>query len=181
MRYQAVLFDLWGTLVPPFRKEEHTKTISACAERLGIGFPELHQQWVETGPRRFRGEFAMVADIFEGILRQGGGHATRSELDDAQDVYLQFTRDSLQPVAGALAALDRLRRHGVRLGVVSNCAPDVPRCGTGQTWQGILKHGPSVARWVSPNRMSRFIITPSKPSELHRAPRCTSAMAVTRN
>src|SRR4051812_21191843 len=43
VRCSGILFDLFGTLVAPFRMREHTEAIRECAELLGIGFEECHR------------------------------------------------------------------------------------------------------------------------------------------
>lgn len=126
MRYSGVLFDLYGTLVPPFRRREHTEMIRECAEQLGIPFDDCHRGWGETFPRRMRGEFASVGDNFVWVLRQMDRRANRRALARAEATYGQFAVEGLQPVAGAVEMLECLRSRGLRIGHVSNCAPDIP-------------------------------------------------------
>jgi putative hydrolase of the HAD superfamily len=127
MRYSGVLFDLFGTLVAPFRKREHMIAIRQCAEELGIGFAECHQYWGETFARRMRGEFASVADNFDWVVRQTGRRASNRALAKAAEIYEQFTIEGLEPAPHALETLGWLRSRGVRIGLVSNCAPDLVR------------------------------------------------------
>ena len=74
-----------------------------------------------------RGEFASVGDNFAWVLRQMDRQATRHALTSAEAIYGRFAAEGLQPVAGAVEALECLRSRGFRIGLVSNCAPDVPR------------------------------------------------------
>ena len=126
MRYPGVLFDLYGTLVPPFRMREHTEMIRECAAQLGLPFEACHRGWGESFPRRMRGEFASVADNFHWVLRQANRRATRGALARAGASYGRFAAEGLQPVAGAVEMLECLSSRGLRIGLVSNCAPDIP-------------------------------------------------------
>jgi hypothetical protein len=45
MRCSGVLFDLFGTLIPPFRMCEHMDALRACAHTLGLSFEECHRYW----------------------------------------------------------------------------------------------------------------------------------------
>lgn len=54
-------------------------------------------------------------------------HLTPQALAQAEAVYERFTAASLVPVAGALETLAWLTACGLRIGLVSNCAPDIPR------------------------------------------------------
>jgi putative hydrolase of the HAD superfamily len=121
-----VLFDLFGTLIAPFRMREHRDVIRDCADLLGIGFDDCHRGNIETFPQRIRGEFATMGDNFDWIMQQLGHRATDHALAQAVERYEQFTIASLVPVAGALDLLEWLTSRGVQVGLVTNCAPDIP-------------------------------------------------------
>lgn len=125
MRYSGVLFDLFGTLVAPFRMREHRKVIQECANLLDIHFDKCHQYWVETFPQRIRGDFTSIADNFDWIVRKIGQRATPIALMQAEETYEQFTIEGLKPVADALEILEWLKAREVRVGLVSNCSPDI--------------------------------------------------------
>jgi len=127
VHYSGVLFDLFGTLIAPFRMREHMDALRECAKHLGISFEDCHRSWGETFPRRVRGEFVSVADNFDWIARQIGQRLTPHALTQAAEVYERFTAQSLAPVAGAVETLEWLAARGLRVGLVSNCAPDIPR------------------------------------------------------
>jgi putative hydrolase of the HAD superfamily len=127
MRYAGVLFDLFGTLIPPFRMREHIEVLRECAQTLGLSFEACYRCWGETYLQRTRGEFVSVADNFRWVARQTGVQLTHQALTHAEAVYERFTADSLIPVAGAIETLEWLTACGLRLGLVSNCAADMPR------------------------------------------------------
>lgn len=132
MAERAVLFDLFGTLVAPFRRAEHQVAIADCAAQLGIATADCQRFWVESFAQRIRGGFGRVADNFAWIACQTGQHPLAPErLGAAEARYMRFTSESLTPVAGAVELLLRLRSRGLQIGLVTNCAPDVP-----QSWAG---------------------------------------------
>ena len=45
MRYSGVLFDLFGTLIPPFRMREHMDVLRECAQTLEISFEACYRHW----------------------------------------------------------------------------------------------------------------------------------------
>jgi putative hydrolase of the HAD superfamily len=130
VRYSGVLLDLFGTLIAPFHMREHMDALRECAKQLGISFEDCHRYWGETFPPRVRGEFVSVADNFDWIARQMGQQLTPHALKKAEEVYERFTAEGLAPVAGAVATLEWLASRGLRVGLVSNCAPDIPRVWT---------------------------------------------------
>jgi putative hydrolase of the HAD superfamily len=127
MRYTGVLFDLFGTLIPPFRMHEHMEVLRECAQVLGLSFDACYRCWGETYLQRTRGEFVSVADNFRWVARQTGQPLTLQGLAHAEAMYKRFTAESLVPVAGAIETLEWLTACGLRLGLVSNCAADMPR------------------------------------------------------
>lgn len=126
MRYSGVLFDLFGTLIPPFRRREHMEAIRDCASYLAIDFEVLHGLWYETFPKRIRGEFGSIAAEFRHIVELLGQRVTDEALLKAEERYTRFTFEGLTPVEGAIETLDELASRGIRVGLVTNCAPDVP-------------------------------------------------------
>ncbi len=118
----AVLFDLFGTLIAPYRYREHQAWVVGAAALLGVKPEECTHHWQRTWQRRARGEFRSI----EENLRVMAPRATAPQLRAAARAYSQFTWESLKTKAGALELLDRLRERGMRLGLVSNCAADLP-------------------------------------------------------
>ncbi|MBR7838840.1 HAD family hydrolase [Actinospica durhamensis] len=126
MSFEAVVFDLFGTLVRPFRRSEHILVTRECAGILGIEFEECHRLWVESFARRSVGEFGSIAENFGWIVRRAGGEPVEETLAQAAKQYARFTVASLEPFEGVLDTLEQLRARGLRIGLLTNCAPDVP-------------------------------------------------------
>lgn len=126
MNWQAVVFDLFGTLVPPFRKSEHTLAIRECADILGIEFADCHRLSVESFRQRSVGEFASIAENFGWIAGQLGVEPDAETLAQAAKSYAGFTIASLEPFEGVMDTLEWLGDLGLRIGLLTNCGPDVP-------------------------------------------------------
>jgi putative hydrolase of the HAD superfamily len=118
----AVVFDLFGTLIAPYRYREHQACVAAAALILGADAASCTEHWRDTWERRARGAFPTIAEN----LRVMAPDATEAQLRDAAAIYTEFTLDSLRPKAGAIELLERLRARGLRLALLTNCSPDVP-------------------------------------------------------
>lgn len=127
---EAVLFDLFGTIVPPYRRRLHHAALGRVAEVLGTSFDELLDGWVDTWDERATGAFSTIADNFRAIAPA----ATPDRLDEAHRIYHRFTVESLVPKEGALEVLDWLYERGIPAGLVTNCAPDVPELWLQTRW-----------------------------------------------
>ncbi|MDA8344093.1 MAG: HAD family hydrolase [Thermaerobacter sp.] len=127
MRYRGVLFDLYGTLVPPFRKQEHIEAIAECARLLHVSRQDLQGLFNADYLRRIRGEVRSASENFAAIARSLGADPSLPQLEKAKEVFLRFVAEGLEPVPQALPLLGALRDRGLRLGLCSNCAGEVPR------------------------------------------------------
>jgi putative hydrolase of the HAD superfamily len=118
----AVLFDLFGTLVPPYRAGDHHAALDDIAEILDSGGEELRLGWHDTWDQRATGVFRSITDNLRALVP----HASEEALERARRRYLELTAVTLQPKSGAFEVLDWLAGEGVALALVTNCAPDVP-------------------------------------------------------
>jgi putative hydrolase of the HAD superfamily len=129
---EAVLFDLFGTLVAPYRRDLHLGTLDRVAAAVGVGFEELLEGWERTWEPRATGGYRSIADNVRDLVPT----ATDGELEEAQRVYRSFTAETLVPKPGAIDVLDWLAGSGVARGLVTNCAPDVPEIWPETRWAG---------------------------------------------
>jgi putative hydrolase of the HAD superfamily len=126
-RYDAVIFDLFGTLVGTFTVAEHERVLSAVAAALNAPREELARWWVETFDARASGVFATIGDNIESICRDLHLDPPDRAVAEAVRIRLDFTRGCLAPRADAEQTLRELRAAGYRIGLISDCSPEVPR------------------------------------------------------
>jgi putative hydrolase of the HAD superfamily len=119
VRYRAVIFDLWQTLVP-WDVDEANRFYDQMADSLGVERGRFREVWHagrlsrETGP---------IADQLRTLIAE-------LDLDGDVDELIGLRRDwakrTLVPRPDALETLAELRRRGHRLGLISVCSEDVP-------------------------------------------------------
>src|SRR5687767_11157417 len=69
--YAAVVFDLFGTLVPNYNVAVYHDLERRIAVRLGLTQAELHTRWSETFTARSTGVYPTLADNFAAVCRTG--------------------------------------------------------------------------------------------------------------
>ena len=123
-RFDAVIFDLFGTLIynRPWGDEMNT----AVAAALGAPVDDFVREWGRTGLARTTGAYASVAENVEEVCRTLGIAITPEQVKRAVAIRLDFTRRNFTPKGGALELLHRLREMGLKLGLLSNCTPEIP-------------------------------------------------------
>jgi putative hydrolase of the HAD superfamily len=129
VRFRAVVFDLWQTLVP-WQHESALAHYREMADAVGAPREEFVEVWTSHRTQR---DVGPLADSVRWVFDRLG-------LDTDPQVVMtmrrSWTRDSLTPRPGALETLAELRRRGHLLGLITVCSEDV-----GELWEGSLFGG----------------------------------------
>jgi putative hydrolase of the HAD superfamily len=117
-RYAAVVFDLFGTLVPAYR---HAVVLSEMAAILRLDPSEFIRAFAEeTREARETGAISLAENL-RGICKTLGDPVSSADVARAVAVRRDFTVRALTPRQGAVDALVRLRAHGLGVGLISDC------------------------------------------------------------
>jgi putative hydrolase of the HAD superfamily len=118
LRYRAVIFDLWQTLVP-WPAESARALYGQMAEAVGAPRDQFEEVWLSGRSARDTGP---IADSVRWVFDQLGLDA------DPQPIISMrrdWTRESLIPRPDAVSTLEELRRRGHKLGLITVCSTDV--------------------------------------------------------
>ena len=125
MNYSTIIFDLFGTLVNDFSSVAgHTH--DKLAEILGVPRESFMKQWREITARRTLGEFQTVESSIEYVCNALGVTVNAEQMIKAVEFRLEYTRRALVPKPDAVATLEKLRKEGLKLGLLSNCSIEIP-------------------------------------------------------
>jgi len=125
MKFQAVIFDLFGTLVDDFVTsvgQMHTEFAAA----LEIPSEQLMQHWRQISEMRTIGVFQTVEASIEYVCDIIGVQATAEQMTKAVEIRLQYTKRALEPRPNAIATLMQLKSAGHKIGLLSNCSIEIP-------------------------------------------------------
>ena len=126
MRYDAVIFDLFGTLTPTVTPTDYDAMLQELAAALGAPANAFRGRWRASMQQRESGGLGNM----EGVLRAMGGAAgtepSESALSRARRRWLERTRRWLVPRSVAVATLHTLGKAGYPVGLISNCSAEVP-------------------------------------------------------
>jgi putative hydrolase of the HAD superfamily len=122
MKYRAVVFDLWMTLVP-WDAEESRRFSEEIAEIAGVDPDRFSDAWLSAHhlPNRNTGPMdahlrALFADL-----------GVEPDLENLLAMRRERAKRTLTPRPDALPTLAELRRRGLLLGMISVCTEDVPQ------------------------------------------------------
>ena len=120
-RPTAILFDLWGTLVPP-RSDRRDAVSRLMAADLGVDAIRFAAAIRSSHGERFAGRTGSLGETLRALAKRCGGDPDASALDRAVARRLELTRELLAADPETLAVLDALRDAGLRLGLVSDAS-----------------------------------------------------------
>jgi putative hydrolase of the HAD superfamily len=126
MRYDAVIFDLWGTLVPGLQGDDYMTSVRATADALGSEPKAFAELWAgpEVQQLRDSGHFANKRDAMAWTCERLGLSPSDDQLQRAADIRYDYTKCGLIARADAASTLTVLRQRGLKLGMMSACSAD---------------------------------------------------------
>ncbi|MFL5791081.1 MAG: HAD family hydrolase [Actinomycetota bacterium] len=139
MPIRAVIFDLYGTLVPEFPHEDFYASIDHMAAVLGIDPERFREGWNGTVVQRQTGVYASMERNVVAICEAMGIDEPAAELvTSALERRAEMYRTWFRPREGAVETLTELRARGFRLALISMCAPDTPPMWNASAFAGLV-------------------------------------------
>ena len=131
---EHVIFDLFGTLVPVFDREEYFEVLRQMGRELGMEEEAFVQAFRAGAPQRTVGEWKDLHGNLRAILEQAGLPCDDRALDRAVEIRVSYSRRQLMnPYPDTLPTLQALRDAGRKIGLISDCSPE-----TAQLWPQTL-------------------------------------------
>jgi len=127
MGFQAVVFDLFGTLVPAFPASRFQQSLAEMARAVGVAYQDFRRLWSETSAlARVTGQFDSIEANVRYECAELGASPTDDQIAEAVRIRYAFTREVLRPRPDAVATLQRITSAGLGLALVSDCSAEVP-------------------------------------------------------
>jgi putative hydrolase of the HAD superfamily len=125
-RFDAVVFDLFGTLVYEFPRAEWDEWLDTAAAVLELDPEPFHDAWRATAIDRQTGRAGDIEENLRTVAARAGGWPTEAQIAEALEVRAELYRKWFVPRPGAEEILHELRRRGLPTALISMCAPDTP-------------------------------------------------------
>jgi putative hydrolase of the HAD superfamily len=125
IKVQAVIFDLFGTLVDGFAASSagYHEEFSAA---LGVDHASFMQHWRQITDRRTMGDFQSVEASILHVCDRMGVSVTTEQMAKAVKIRLELTRRALAPRSDAVSTITQLKCAGFKIGLLSNCSIEIP-------------------------------------------------------
>jgi putative hydrolase of the HAD superfamily len=125
MNYDAVIFDLFGTLVDSASQEVVYDSYKAPAALLGVDVEKFTSAWLDLRLERDSGKYGSTAGDIRHVCKTIGLHPDAASVDQIVKHRLDMYR-STQPRATVIDTMTRLRSAGVKIGLISDCGFELP-------------------------------------------------------
>jgi len=126
MKFKAVIFDLFGTLVDVFGSSGGTIHMREMASALGILDEQFVQLWAQTTEMRIIGAFDSVEASIKHVSDAMSAHPQPEQIATAVEIRMNYVRQALQPRADAIDTLTELKACAYKIGLLSNCSIEIP-------------------------------------------------------
>lgn len=126
-RFEAILLDLFGTLIPTGSRASRAQHLGEMARVLEVDSVAFAYEWLESFDARARGIRGSLEESIGTVASLLGGRPTPGQVQRAAAIRLDASRRLLTSCGPSLAGLDALRNAGCRLAVVSDTSDETPR------------------------------------------------------
>jgi len=126
VKYKAVIFDLFGTLVYQATWTKQNSVLNQMASVLSISPEDIKKQWTDTFDARMKGEFPDYQANIKFICRQLSVPFNDNQIELASQLRLEMVKKEFTPRKDAIEVLSYLKTNNFQTGLISDCSYPVP-------------------------------------------------------
>jgi putative hydrolase of the HAD superfamily len=130
MKYKAVIFDLFGTLIDNFSSEEYRRTLVEMASALSAPPDDFAELWFGLFEERMSGVLESPVGVIEHICRELDVRPDNTQIELATSIRLGMTTNMINLRPDAVRVLSKLKSEGYKTGLISDCSNEMPT-----TWE----------------------------------------------
>ncbi len=126
-KYQAVIFDLGGTLARSAGWDVYSAMARRVAAACAVPADSFVEKWFASSSGLGLGEYRDYADYISHVCRLLKANIPQHKIDLAAELPAAIDLEySMQPREKALEVLAYLKNHGYKIGLISDCSPSIP-------------------------------------------------------
>jgi putative hydrolase of the HAD superfamily len=125
MKYSAVIFDLFGTLVYNSSPQESEAILRQMASVLSLPANDIVRLWTETFEERTKGVFKNYQGCIKHICQVLQVPFEYGQIERAAGIRLDMLKRELSMMReGAVEVLSHIKGKGIKTGLITNCPPE---------------------------------------------------------
>ena len=126
MKYVAIIFDLFGTLVDSYSVQGYNKLLTDMASALELPFEDFSKFWRDTTYELGTGIFKTTEESIRHICNKLSVSVSDENIMKCEQSRYKTTCKALTPKNGAVDIVKRLGGLGYKIGLITNCSAEVP-------------------------------------------------------
>ncbi|MFC1920803.1 HAD family hydrolase [Chloroflexota bacterium] len=125
MKYEAVIFDLFGTLIKNYPYTESNNVLRQMASILSVPADDFIEQWNDAFEERMTGALRNFQHCTSKICRQMGIQVSDEKIELAVDIRLRMNiHEVTTPRDEAIEVLSSLIANSCKTGLLSDCSTE---------------------------------------------------------
>jgi len=125
VKYKAVIFDLFGTLIKNFPWDESNSVLRRMAGELSLSPDDFTALWHAAFDERMKGVLKNYQACIRHICQRLGAQVPDDRIERVADMRFEMNkREVAAPREGAVEVLSYLKAHGFKTGLISNCSTE---------------------------------------------------------
>src|SRR5262245_24873537 len=125
MKFEAVIFDLFGTLVEAFGSSVG-RMHHEMAAALAVPYEQFMALWGQTAKMRIIGAFETVEANIKYVCDTIKVSPTAEQFEKAVEIRMKYIGQALRPRVDAISTVSELKNKGHKIGLLSNCSIEIP-------------------------------------------------------
>jgi putative hydrolase of the HAD superfamily len=125
MKFKAVIFDLFGTLVDDFGSSVG-QMHHEMADALAVPYEQFLALWGQTAKMRIIGVFETVEANIRYVCDTIKVSPSAKQLEKAVELRMKYIGQALRPRPDAISTISELKNKGHKIGLLSNCSIEIP-------------------------------------------------------
>jgi putative hydrolase of the HAD superfamily len=123
MKYQAVIFDLYGTLIN--NSTDNKSWLEKMASAVSAPEDSFERLWNADFHKRMTGELNQFQDCVIHVCKQLALQVTEGQIEHAGKIRFETTRQGLlNPQPQAVETISHLKTKGHKIALLSNCSTE---------------------------------------------------------
>ena len=127
MKYRAIIFDLYGTLVDKYPLKAYKNILTQMASIISVPSDEFMRLWFDTYDERGLGIFQSYEANIEYICKKLGIKVDNSLIALAIKTEYNYRTRFMRPRPYAIKILRYLKSRNLKTGLITDCGVEVPK------------------------------------------------------
>ena len=122
MKYKAVIFDLFGTLIDSFSENEYLNLLKEISRFIFADYEDFRRLWLETYHKRVIGEFPTTQSCLEYIAEILETKASEKDIQKACKIISDYNQKALIPRKDVSETMRKLKELDYKIGLITDCS-----------------------------------------------------------